>query len=114
MKVFVVINTQSDWSDDAFYSTEIFIASTVENAKKFAIKNNLNIKHIKEVNIDEDIINLTGQPTKLPYSLSNIDDKELEKYNEIKPEMETESDTEENDTEENEDFQGIFYNNNNN
>lgn len=109
MKVYVVINTQSDWSDDAFYSTEIFIASTMEIAKKFVIKNNLNIKHIKETNIDEDIISLTGNPIKLPYSLSNIDDNQMDKYdNEVRPESETESD--ESDSDVNDDLQGIFYN----
>ncbi|MBT5491052.1 hypothetical protein HOK00_01720 [bacterium] len=105
-----MINTQSDWSDDAFYSTEVFIASTIDIATKFAIKNNLNIKHIKEINLDEDIVSLTGNPFKLPYSLSNIDDTQLDKYNnEVKLETETDTDSE-SDMEDNEDFQGIFYN----
>ena len=58
MKVYLIINTHDAWSDELYYKTDLFIASTYEKAKEYTSKYYLDEKSIREIQVDGESISL--------------------------------------------------------
>jgi hypothetical protein len=60
MKVYLIINTYDAWSDEIFFKSSIYIASTLDKAKEYIKKNGLDKNTIKEIELDKDEVSLCG------------------------------------------------------
>jgi hypothetical protein len=60
MKVYLIINTYDAWSDEIFFKSSIYIASTLEKAIEYITEHGLDKNSIKEVELDKDEVSLCG------------------------------------------------------
>ncbi len=70
MKVYLVIDMNNASTEEIYYKTDIFIASTFEIAQKYAEKCGISDDFIREVEVNKEEVSLTGMTNPISFMQS--------------------------------------------